>query len=403
MGARKERRSAQVPGSFLGFSLQTTRATVHLLEAQPGSMVSVEVLDDVAVTTPKSDTKLEQAKSGVTRNPISDRSIELWKTLANWVRAAANDIDATKTRFEIWVSKKYRGQISYAFHDATNRAEAANALRSAKETLWGVAPAFPKRAKVAATLAPHLDVVLTAPAHLVETIIERLSLTFGSGASAENLMEALRRKIISDNMLDIVAHWALGWVKSSIDERLERNEPAAVSTDEFNKQLAAFVRKVDRFAILYSFAANPPQSAVDLEVQGRNYVRQLEIIGSDYDSMLEAANDFLRAAIDRSDWAKRGLVDRSSFDEFENVLTRHWKAKKDIVSIVAKGETPEASGRMLYSECSILQAPLEGRAVPPHFIPGCFHALSDNFVVGWHPDYRTVLKPSDPVPPEAET
>jgi hypothetical protein len=51
MTARK-RRSAQVPAQFLGYSLQTTRAAIRLLQSEPGPLVSVEVLDDIAVTNP---------------------------------------------------------------------------------------------------------------------------------------------------------------------------------------------------------------------------------------------------------------------------------------------------------------------------------------------------------------
>ena len=106
MTAKRLRRSSQVPGQYLGYSLQTTRALVRLLSAPPGSFVSVEVLDDVAESRPAGSTTLIQAKSvGARTNPIADRSPELWKTLANWVRSVKNgDIDLARTEFELFVS-----------------------------------------------------------------------------------------------------------------------------------------------------------------------------------------------------------------------------------------------------------------------------------------------------------
>lgn len=391
-----KRRSSQVPGQFLGYSLQTTRATMRLLQADSGSFVSVEVLDDVAVTDGRGGTTLEQAKSAASQNPIADRSVELWKTLANWVRAVqSTQVAPSVTSFEIFVSKKRAGKIAESFATAKNALEAVAALTTAKTLLWGEPPKYSKSSKLATTLAPHVDCVFQAKPGVVATIIERFSLVFGTRSSKSDLIDVLRTKIISAEMLEVVAQQMLGWTKSEIDGHLERQQPAIISTDVFNTELAAFVRKYDRFAILNSFAPIPDKARLDLELQNRVYVRQLDVIGADYDSKLTAANDFLRASVNRSIWASKGLVHRSSFDEFEDVLIRAWTAKKEIVAIQSKGQPADACGRLLYSECSLVQSPLEGRPVPPHFTPGCYHALADQLAVGWHPDFKGVLTPSE--------
>jgi ABC-3C protein len=387
-----KRRSSQVPGQFLGYSLQTTRAVMRLLQADAGSFVSVEVLDDVAVTRGEGGTTLEQTKSAGSSNPIADRSVELWKTLASWVHAVENaEVDVTRTSFEMFVSKRRRGQIAEALAGAKNPLEAIAALQAAKTSLWGKGPQFAKRSKVASTIVPYVDRVFQAKLGLVAAIIERFSLVFGARSSQSDLIELLKHKIISDEMLDVVANQMLGWAKTEIDSRLERGEAAILSTDAFNSELGAFVRRVDRFAILNSFAPTPDKAVVDLELQSRMYVRQLDIIGADYDAKLRAANDYLRASVNRSTWASKGLVHRSSFDEFEDALIRTWSAKKDIVAIQSKGHPADTCGRLLYSECALVQSPLEGRSVPPHFTPGCYHALADQLAVGWHPDFKNVL------------
>lgn len=388
----RRRRSPHVPGQFLGYSLQTTRATVRLLQSEPGTFVSVEVLDDVAVVGPSGSTRVEQTKSATATNPISDRSPELWKTLANWIRAAqSKQIDPANTSFELFVSKKRRGPLAESLASAQDAESARIALANAKQTLWGPAPAYPKRKALSGQLAPHLDCVFGADLQLATAIVLRFSLSFGTGSSDADLENALRAKIISEDMLSTVANQMQGWVKSKLDSRIELSEPAIVSSDEFASELAAFVRKYDRFAILNSFAPEPGKPELDIEVQNRVYVRQLDVIGADYDTKLRAANDFLRASIDRSTWATKGLVHRSSFDELEDFLTRTWDAKRTIVSLQAKGRPPDECGKLLYSECSLVQGQLEGRAVPPHFTPGCYHALADSQTVGWHPNFKGEL------------
>jgi hypothetical protein len=141
MTVKRSYRSSHVPGQFLGYSLQATRALVHLLNAPLGSFVSVEVLDDVAETGPPGETRLVQAKTvGARTNPIADRSPELWKTLANWVRGVENgDVDPARTEFEIFVSKKRTGPLAHLFDSArtvvTNEQQLHDACASVRQLM----------------------------------------------------------------------------------------------------------------------------------------------------------------------------------------------------------------------------------------------------------------------------
>jgi hypothetical protein len=224
-------------------------------------------------------------------------------------------------------------------------------------------------------------------------VIRNYSLCFGTGSSESGLLALLRSKIISEDMLAVVANQMLGWTKSQIDALLEQGQAAIIPVDLFNAELLAFVRKFDRFAILNSLAAPPDAATVDLELRSRLYIRQLEIIGSDYDSKLRAANDYLRASVNRSIWASKGLVHSSSFDDFEETLVRTWTARRELVSIQWSEHAPEDRGRLLYSNCCLVDAQLDGRPVPPHFAPGCYHALAEQLMVGWHPQFQSLLTP----------
>lgn len=194
--------------------------------------------------------------------------------------------------------------------------------------------------------------------------------------------------MISEPMLDLVAKQMLGWVKQSIDDLIEQGRPAVISTDNFNVELGSFVRRVDRAEILNCFAPPPTQEAVDGELKGRVYVQQLELIGVDFDTKLAAARDYLRASVNRSIWASKGLVHRAGFDEFEEKLARTWRAKRDVLRVTASTHSPESQGLLLFSECSQVDVPLEGRPLPSHFVPGCYHAMAETLDVGWHPDYK---------------
>jgi len=60
---------AQVPKQYYGYSLQCTECVNLLLDSAPGSVVSVEVFEDVGVTEPNGKVKAVQTKSGSGTNP----------------------------------------------------------------------------------------------------------------------------------------------------------------------------------------------------------------------------------------------------------------------------------------------------------------------------------------------
>lgn len=72
-------------GPYLGFALQPVRMCYHLLSCPRDASVSLEYLDDVAVHYADGTLLLEQCKSALTHNPISDWSDDLWKTVVNWL------------------------------------------------------------------------------------------------------------------------------------------------------------------------------------------------------------------------------------------------------------------------------------------------------------------------------
>ena len=76
------RKKPHVPGQYLGYSLQATRFLVKLLESDPDSTVSLEVFEDIGVESYDGYRTAEQDKSATNGNPVSDRSVDLWRSAA---------------------------------------------------------------------------------------------------------------------------------------------------------------------------------------------------------------------------------------------------------------------------------------------------------------------------------
>ena len=123
-------------GPYLGFSLQPVRLCYHLLSSPRDSSVSLEYLDDVAVHYADGTLLLEQCKSALAHNPISDWSDDLWKTIANWLDAVETQkIDGTKASFQLYVTPAKLGKLSAAIHGAVDAKAVEVLVQQVKDKL----------------------------------------------------------------------------------------------------------------------------------------------------------------------------------------------------------------------------------------------------------------------------
>lgn len=391
-GSPRAKRRTEVPGQALGYGLQYTRLTQLLLQAPEGSFCSMEVLDDVAQQHPKKGVRLIQSKSALTANPVSDRAKSLWKTLSNWVDASATwDFELEKTMFEIYVSRPVGGAIIQSFADAKTLEAARAAIAQAQVELWGESPDFPLKGELAEEITPYVERVFNADPERSAQIVCNFHLTCGSGSPHADVEAIIRSHPVSASKVTDIADHMCGVVKRRVDEQLEAGRPAVIGRDEFAGWYAAYVRKVDRDMVLLSRAKIPSEE----ESRGllpKVFVQQLEIIGLSFEDKLEAVSDYLMAAADRTEWAVRGEVDETSFDDLDSVLKRNWKNKRRAGSIQHAGKADDLQGQALYSECMQLDVPLQAMEPPDHFIPGCLHRLADDMSIGWHPTYEQQLK-----------
>ena len=388
----RSKRKTEVPGQALGYSLQFTRLTHLLLEAPEGSFCSLELLDDVAQEDGVGAVKLVQSKSALTANPAADRAKSLWKTLSNWVELAATPgFEVDKTIFELYVSRPIEGTIVESLARATTQESARAAIANARTALWGNPPKFDLKAKVAAEISSYVEKVFTADQSLLERLICNFQLTLGSGSPQADLEALVRSHPVSPSKVTDITNYLCGVVKRHVDQLLEAGKPAVIARNEFHGWYTSYVRKIDRETVLLSRALAPSEE-VSRGYLPDNFIRQLDIIGLSYEEMLEAASDYFMASFDRTDWAARGEVDESSFDDLDGVLKRAWKHKQRTCGLNHGGRSEQHQGQALYSDCLQFTAPVQAMSPPGHFIPGCFHLLANDLVVGWHPNFEAHLK-----------
>lgn len=385
MNALTQTRKHSAPGQYLGYSLQPVRLCFYLLSSPAGAWVSIEHLDDVAVHFPNGDLILEQSKSALKQNPLSDWAEDLWKTLANWLSfIVAGEVDPATTRFRLYVTPPKSG----TFADALNAATTDEAVDALVKVL---AKSHAKLKKPPACEA-NVQAFLKADAGQRRALVKNISV-LSTDTDPVDPIRAIFSPTVSPLILDLVCERAIGAAKEAGDRLIRAGKTAKIDTVAFQAEQRAFVQKNNLPGLLSSFTATPPADVVQQMMENRPaFVRQLELIEAGEEACLRAVSDYLRTLADVSVWGETGLIFEKNLADWDNELIGRYEHIVGEVHDVHSSYPATTRGRIVYRRCAQLQAPLDGRVVPGHFVHGSYNALAHDLRLGWHPEFQSLME-----------
>lgn len=394
-----------VPDKLHGYLLQVIHMLYELISVDD-RVVSVEKLDDVAVEI---DGKViaEQLKSVTSaNNPIADRAAVFWKTLYNWctyIEGGSLPPDAILRFVVVSNSTVTPGSIQKTFMNAHTDDDAQRALTYAKDTILH-----------ASTENPDVDIYATLPesyrdyirylfddtrSQIVCNIIKSLEIEIHNDSYNEDLLLRFSKQPgLPSEYTDLLLTDMLGWVTETVLSFTKKNMPAYISSEDYRKALTLQIRACNTNAVLRAVSSPPSHIEQSGEVERLDtYIRQLKLIEADDSTLFDAASDFLRAKIDRIEWAQRGLVNERSFDDYYDALYRIWVNQKHIIGLQYRTD-PISCGIAVYFKCreDSGHLKLQGIETPPFFGSGTLQLMANNPAnapqIGWHPQYIKLLK-----------
>lgn len=391
-----------VPDKLQGYLLQVRHMLYELISVDD-RVVSVEKLDDVAVEI---DGKViaEQVKSVTSsNNPIAERSVVFWKTLCNWCTYIEDGSlpSGAVLRFVVVANRTITpGSIQETFKNAHSDAEAQKALAEAKVSILGTTDlAIDLYADLPDTYRDYIKYLFDdSRAEIVCDIIKAMEIEIHSDTYDEDLLRRFNSQTIPEEYADLLLTDMLGWVTQTVESFTKDNKPACIAARDYRSALNKQIRACDTKAILRAVSKVPSNAEQSGEVERLDtYIRQLKMIEMDDLTLFEAASDFLRAKVDKIEWAQRGIVIDSSFVEYYDALYRSWTNRKQLMGL-QYGTDPITCGKAVYFNCrdDSGRQKLQGIEVPPFFGNGSLHALANEPAdaprIGWHPQYIRLLK-----------
>ncbi|PKB20195.1 ABC-three component system protein [Janthinobacterium sp. 64] len=373
------------PGQYLGYTLQPVRLFYHLLSAPKGAQVSLEYVDDVAVHYADGTLLLEQTKSAISHNPLSNWAVDLWKTIGNWI----DDInsgrrDVKKTNFQLYVTPAYSGKVSSRIAIASSSEEISALLALIEDEISVDPPAD--------ACLLHVNKFLRLEPSIRLEFVGRIKI-ISTDDDPIDALHSLLSPTMDEKSLGFLCEAGIGMAKERADNLIRRKKSALLDCVDFRKDFHALVRKSTMSTYLSSYNLEPGQQEVESVLMSRpDFVAQLDLINVKDSQKLKAVSDFLHTSADKVTWAEQGIVYQGSFDELESDLLRQHGAIEMEVSDEYSDKDEAVRGRIAYGRCTRITVPLEGKQVPGHFTHGSFNTLADERRIGWHPRYSELLE-----------
>ena len=379
-------------GSMLGYLYQVRIALLWALQqAKLGEFsVSLETLDDVTFETNGIPISVLQTKHSVVKKAnLTDASADLWKTLRVWLVGNANgEVPAETSLFLITTSSITEGtaaQVLCAHAPTRNIQIACSRLKQAASTSSNDA------------LKDVFAAFLRLSQSDQEKLLNRVVVVPDEGNASEILSK-----------IEQELHWMTLHHQKTAIEKLEGwwfkrvvyelvHDGCGISRSELEAQISDIQESLKPDSLPIDDAIEKLLVALDQvpEFSGRNFYRQIELVGAGKNRILNAINSYQQAFAQRCQWTRDELLFDTDISKYESTLRTEWSLKRDQICDEL-GDSPAddamaKAGREVLKWAEDVVLPIRPNVAAHWVCRGSLHMLADEVKIGWHPNFEERL------------
>lgn len=384
----------------LGFYYQSQFALLTLM-SQPDNDagVAVERLDDVELKA-NGQQLLFQLKHSVQDNPppVTLASVALWKTIKVWIDALPLVSLADTTFHLVSVGKVPDKSPLSALCDMQSDREAllSAMIEEAQRVVDERAGATDGKARHAAR-APGCEAFLALDPAVRLSLLRRIRIQ--------------QESVTIDKIPDRVARWLhllpkqqrlqaaerlLAWWDQQVVYTLCGKRERIIQRSELEQCISSIIAQLEEERLVADFDVMPHPE--DYKADGMLY-RQIELVGGKPSDVTKAVREQWRAKEQRAKWITDNPQMRSKIATYDAKLTEHWSDRHVRMTEDCEGLDPaqvQAQGLDLLRWTHDF-APNQVEPIAPswqghYYVRGTYQVLAIDLQVGWHADYRKLLK-----------
>nr|VFJ70918.1 MAG: hypothetical protein BECKFW1821C_GA0114237_102520 [Candidatus Kentron sp. FW] len=399
--------------SAVGYYYQGCYALVSLLDCDADdATVSIETGDDLEVVE-GGVTSLKQLKHKPgTPSPVSLKSDDFWNTIGNWCQF----VDKPDFYFHFVITgtikkddpleKLIRSDVDKPFPDdlAENIADAMTAeaerVRSEREEAEKTGKNLTYKQRWSGCNA-----YLNLDKQMRLDLVRRIHIMPEQFLAKDIQKEVEKRlKLVPHTIRGQVAERLIEWWDREVAKTLlGQREARAISKEELQTKTSELIAVIHEDRLPDDFSDIQPPDTIEIP---SNMVRQIQWVEGGERWVNRAKKARWQARGQRSRWLEDSPTSIGKLENFDRTLKDEWQDRFDDRQAECREKQKEAvaAGKELLN-WSYYDAPKD---VPPiqsdwqslYLIRGTYQDMANDFKVGWHPEFETLMKESEHDDPE---
>ncbi|WP_123876256.1 MULTISPECIES: hypothetical protein [Rhizobium] len=390
----------------LGFEYQDFVYTEKLIELRPGQTLGLELHDDIHIATAADDGSIKdlllmQVKHSVNEGNITDRDIDLWKTIYNWVKLVPGLPAHQTLSFQLYTNKNLNNQAFIRMLKAA-RQNVQAIIDHIRDTDREISEEELKKKPGASPnpIAKYVKSISQTSDEKLKFIFERFEFYSDNSSVIARITSALRQLSIPTSRLDETRKHVIGAFKESKFSKIIKGEKVIITFDDFRTEMGfdRIVRSArsepadfDRFVDIYYSYVRPDT----LSFSGSNFHDQLKDIGISDEEVVDRGVEMMLAEQFMENLRIAGSFSSSENSRLENTAVSDWQLLHNHSHRSTK-EDDEAEHRQAAQSCydQTMRKPLKSGNVelPSNLSCGKYIKLSNLPRIGWRKNWKSKFK-----------
>lgn len=401
-----DKHSGSAAPAATGYLYQCQYALWHLIrmgrQGRCGG-IRLETRDDVEFEAEGTPLELLQTKHRKAGRRLTNRSLDLWKSVRNWSSLVSDGaMNPPQTDLILVATESVPGPKHAAWHlvppshatfigaPIANKVERARDHGRAYELLSAEATAIIQSGAQEA-LVPGAEAFLSLTEGKRRRIVQSIVIVEAVPDIVrlnQMLLAELAGGVVRRERYQTLLDLVLGWWYRRIIEALAAEDGAWILFVELENHVAECVRVLAAESLpLYNDA---PAEGVLAEFEGWNFIKQLAAINLAKGAAATAKVNFYRAEGHLARWQRETLLDPTVIRRYRDDLHDLW-AEEFELGIADDCSDPCRVGRQIYG--TVMRRPVAAlQGFQGNFlVPGLFQIMANDLSLGWHPDWQALF------------
>lgn len=390
----------------LGFEFQDFVYIEKLIELRPGQTLGLELHDDIHVETAAEDASIKdllliQVKHSVDPGNVTDRDIDLWKTIYNWLKLVPGLPPYRTLTFQLYTNKSLNNQkfVSLLKAPRQNIQAILDHIRTTHQDISEV-ESKKKADESPNPLAKYVKYVSQSTDEELKFIFERFEFHPDNASIITKISSELRRLSIPPSRLEDTRKHVIGAFKESKFSRIIEGKKVVITFDDFHTEMGfdRIVRSAraepadfDRFVDIYYSYQRPDE----LSFSSSNFHHQLKDIGISDEEIVDRGVEMMLAEQFMESLRDAGSFSATENSRLENRAFSDWQLLHNQSHRNTK-EDDEAAHQQASQGCydQTMRNPLKAGDIelPSNLSCGKYIKLSNLPRIGWRKNWQSRFK-----------